>query len=182
MLLAVTNKIRKESKQKIKVSYYTAVDLRKRITKSINSEQLGLFSSMVTGLHNISKETHFFDLAKEVRQEINQQLIKQQFFGNFLLFGKIFPYLMTYRNQFAPTVTITNIGKIQINDDYGSFKLDEISFFPSIGIFSQEFWVAVTTFKEQMILNFITSEPSISKSTREIIADDVINYLTCLRI
>ncbi|MEM7556349.1 MAG: alcohol acetyltransferase, partial [Cyanobacteria bacterium P01_A01_bin.84] len=78
----------------------------------------------------------------------------------------------------ANTVDVSNIGRVEINDNYGAFKLDEISFIPSCTILANTILVAVTSFKQQMILNFATSEPSVSQLTREILANNVINYLS----
>ena len=66
-------------------------------------------------------------------------------------------------DKVASTVDVSNIGKVEIDDDYGEFRLDEISFVVSTKILARNIFVAVTTFKRQMALNYVTSEPSVSR-------------------
>lgn len=181
MLIAVTNHIRKNKKQKIKTSCRIGVDVRQQLNPEIKPEKLGLFASNLLLLHDITEGHDFWNLAKEVMEQINQQLTKQQFFINLQIFETIFKYfdnVIANPDKIANTVDVTNIGQVQIDDDYGIFKLDEISFIPSYTILSNTILVAVTTFKQQMVLNFATSEPSVSQLTREILANNAINYLT----
>lgn len=181
MLISVTNYIRNNKKQKIKASCRIGVDVRKLLNPEIESEKLGLFASNLLLLHNISDGHDFWDLSKEVMQQINAKLNNQEFLINLQIFENIFEYfeqIVANPEKIANTVDITNIGRVQINDDYGTFKLDEISFIPSCTILANTILIAVTTFKQQMILNFATSEPSVSQLTRKILANNVINYLT----
>ena len=181
MLISVTNHIRKKKKQKIKASCRIGVDVRKLLEPEIEPQKLGLFASNLLLLTNITDNHNFWDLAKEVIQKTNQKLSNQEFFINLQIFETIFEYfeyIVANPEKIANTVDVTNIGKVEITDDYGNFKLDEISFIASNRILANTILVAVTTFKQQMIFNFATSEPSVSKLTRETLANNVINYLT----
>ena len=181
MLKTVTNHIRKNKKHKIKACCRIGIDVRKRLNPEIEPEKLGLFASNLLLLHNISDEHDFWDLAKEVMQQTNEKLNNQEFFINLQIFEKVFEYfeqIVANPEKIANTVDVSNIGRVEINDNYGAFKLDEISFIPSCTILANTILVAVTSFKQQMILNFATSEPSVSQSTREILANNVISYLT----
>ena len=180
MLIAVANQIKKEQKlhTKINVSCRTYVDLRRRIEPSIPSNQLGCLVSSLTSFHSLTSSILFWDLAKECSQKIKQELQQKSYFPAFILFRKrIVEHYLKKPDDYPLTLDVSNIGDLKIKKDYGSFQLEEISFIPSNPIFGRILTVAVSTFSDKMILNFVASIPSVSQATLESIANDVIDCL-----
>ncbi|RUS93966.1 hypothetical protein DSM106972_095030 [Dulcicalothrix desertica PCC 7102] len=65
---------------------------------------------------------------------------------------KIYESLLSRHKEAPVTVGVTNIGRVDIPDDYGLFKLEEISFVSSQAVFGGVPAVAVTTFQGTMVL------------------------------
>ncbi|MEA5551401.1 condensation domain-containing protein [Anabaena cylindrica UHCC 0172] len=177
MMIAAARKIKSEPSAKIRLSCRSYVDLRKRLKPEVNRENLGILASSITSFHTLDTNTSFWDLARDVRQQLEVSLESEDIFNVVLMFKKICESLLSRPNEAPVTVGITNIGKIDIPSDYGLFKLEEISFVPAQAAFGGVFGAAVTTFQGTMILNFMFSEPSLSKETIEILADDAISFI-----
>jgi len=177
MMLAVAREIESENRDDLHLSCRSYVDLRKRLKKEVNRENLGILASAITSLHTLDTNTSFWDLARDVRQQLKVSLESEDIFNVVLMSKKIYESLLS-RHQEAPvTVGVTNIGRIDIPNDYGLFQLEEISFVPAQAVFGGVFGAAVTTFQGTMILNFMFSEPSISKERIETLVNHAISYI-----
>ncbi len=177
MMLAVATEIRSKNQEKLRFSCSSVVDLRKRFKPEVNRENLGILTSAITTLHNLYTNTSFSDLARNVRQQLKVSLESEDIFSIVLMSKKIYESLLSRPNKAPMTVSVTNIGRIDIPSDYGLFKLEEISFVPAQAVFGGVFGAAITTFKGTMILNFMFSEPSISKGKIETLVKDAISCI-----
>jgi hypothetical protein len=178
MLIAVANKIRENKFRKVNISCASYIDLRRRIKPEVSPEKMGMFISFLISFHTLKLEMSFWELARDVTRQINKGLNRKDMFKPLLVLPKIIEnFLVNPETSFA-TVSVTNIGKINITEIKGKLTLEEISFVPSNVVFDKIFTVAVTTFNEKMTLNFTVSQPSISQEILELLADDVIYSLT----
>ncbi|WP_267383144.1 phthiocerol/phthiodiolone dimycocerosyl transferase family protein [Cyanobacterium sp. uoEpiScrs1] len=178
MLIAVANKIRKNQSRKINISCASYIDLRRRIEPKVPLENMGMFVSFLTSFHTIKSETLFWELARDVTRQINKGLKQKDMFKPLLIIRKIVDYFLVNSESFFATISVTNIGKINVPKIKGKLILEEISFIPSNVVFNKIFTVAVATFNDKMILNFTVSQPSVTQDTLELLADDVISFLT----
>ncbi|MEB3277790.1 MAG: condensation domain-containing protein [Lyngbya sp.] len=177
MLLTISNKIKMGKTRKINLSCNSYVDLRRRLEPPIRNEYMGFFASLITTFHQIKPQMSFWDLSRDVTKNIEAGLKRKDIFKPIMMFRKILEFYIENPDNSSITVSVTNIGKVNIPDIYGDLEIEEISFVPSQTIFGKIFTVAVTTFKDQMILNFVASQPSISQDTVEMLANNVINCL-----
>jgi NRPS condensation-like uncharacterized protein len=177
LLLAVSKIIRDDNQENLRLSCRSYINLRKYLKPEVNREHLGVLASSITSFHNLNINTSFWDLARDVRQQLEVGLKSEDIFGMVLMSRKIFESLLSRPNEAPVTVGVTNVGQIDVPHDYGLFQLEEISFVPAQAVFGGVFSAAVTTFQGTMLLNFMFSEPSISIQRVEILANDVINYL-----
>ena len=69
-------------------------------------------------------------------------------------------------NQVSATISVSNVGKINIPHTYGEFELEEISFVGSHALYAGMFIVNAATFQEKMTLNFVFSQPSLNRDLR----------------
>ncbi|WP_424100887.1 phthiocerol/phthiodiolone dimycocerosyl transferase family protein [Moorena producens] len=187
MLLAAAKKIQETQATKTKKMSLTCrsfVDLKRRLFPVISNENLGLIVSAVSTFHAIDADTDFWQLAREVKQKVEQGIERGEIFYIISMFKEIFNDLVFEPNKSplakkAPlTVEITNVGQVNIPVNYGSLKLEEISFMPSQGIFGGIFFAAITTFNYRMLLNFAFSEPALSKATIEELVDQTMFNIT----
>ncbi len=177
LLFAAARIIRDDNKENLRLSCSSSIDLRKRLKPEVNRENLGILASAITSFHNLNINTSFWDLARDVRQQLEVGLKSEDIFSIVLASRKIYESLLSRPNEAPVTIAVTNVGQINIPNDYGLFQLEEISFVPAQAVFESVLSAAVTTFQGTMLLNFMFSEPSISLQRIETLANDVIYYL-----
>jgi NRPS condensation-like uncharacterized protein len=84
---------------------------------------------------------------------------------------------LLFPNQVSATVSVSNVGKVNIPHRYGELELEEISFVGSHALYAGMFIVHAATFKEKMTLNFVFSHPSLHRQTIENLVDNCINCI-----
>ncbi len=178
MLFAVKNKTLQSNTQDISFSFQSSIDLRSRLHQKITNEHLGLMASVIPTFHHLKKNESFWDLAQDIKQQLETGITRGYAFRNILVSEKIITYLLKNPYKSTNTAGLTNIGRIHIPHDYGQFQLEEISFILSQAVFGTIFGAAVSTFRGKMLLNFMFSQPSISRETVETLADDMISIIT----
>lgn len=81
MMLAVAREIESENRANLRLSCRSYVDLRKRLKPEVNRENLGILASAITTLHNLDTNTSFWDLARDVRQQLKVSLVSEDIFS-----------------------------------------------------------------------------------------------------
>lgn len=159
-------------------SFRSSVNLRTRLQPQISNEYLGAIASAVITFHNLQKNHHFWDLARDIKINLEQNLANGDAFRQVFLFKKIMSSFLKNPYHSVVSAALTNIGCINIPQNYGQLELEQISFVPAQSAFGGIFAAAVSTFKEQMMLHFMFSQPAISTETVENLADEMISILT----
>ena len=177
MLLTVANEISREKPRTIKVSCRSYLDLRRRLEPPIKHKNMGVLASFLTSLHQIKPQMSFWGLSRDISKNIEIGLKRKDFFKPLMIFRKITEYYIHNPDESNLTISVSNIGRVNICEVYGDLEIEEISFVASNGIFGKVFTVATATFQEKMLLNFIASKPSLSQETIEMLATGVINCL-----
>jgi len=182
LLLAVVREIAPNQTSKINVSCESAVDLRRRLQPEITNEHLGIMACILKTWHKIAINSSFWDLARDVKQQLEIGIRHQNPFKVVLNAKLISKYLLKHAQNVASTVNITNIGKVNIPKIYGCFELEEISFVSSYALFTGTFAVCTSSFQDKLLFNFMFSEPSLSKETIERLANSVISIINQVSI
>lgn len=189
MLLVAADKIANGKKTDVCVSCESYVDLRRRLRPIVSDENLSVLASSITSFHTIrtktsitsfhtlQSRTSFWALARDVKQKLEAGLERGNIFSVVLMSRKIIESALSQPNKVPLTVALTNVGRVNIPNTYGLFHLEEISYYPAQAAFGGVFTAAVATFEGKMILNFIFSEPSISRETMETLVDSVVSCI-----
>ncbi|MBE9114555.1 alcohol acetyltransferase [Lusitaniella coriacea LEGE 07157] len=177
MLMAVVQRNEAQDGKITNTSCRSYIDLRRRLNAPVSHENMGILASFLTSFHTLKPETSFWNLVREITREIKIGLEKKDFFKPMAMYGKVIEYYVKNPDRLQLTASVTNIGRVNIPTTYGNLELEEISFVPSNAIFGRTFTVAVTTFKDRMMLNFLVSQPSISQETLEELANSVVDCL-----
>ena len=177
MLLTVARRIRDENETEVRVSCRSYIDLRRRIKPSISNENLGILASSLTSFHTLQTNTSLWELARDVRQQIEAGLEGGDIFSPVPLSRKIIESLLARSHEAPVTTSVTNVGRANIPSVYGSFTLEEISFIAAQAAFGGIVSAAVTNFQGKMLLNFMFSEPSISRDTADNLANSMVNCM-----
>lgn len=177
MMLAVASKIKKGKRKKIRMNCLTAIDLRKRLETKINDHHMAVLVSSIMGSYTIKTNTSFWELAREVKQTIEASIQRGDIFKTILISRHMINFCLAYPKQLAGTVLLSNIGKVNIPKNYGEFELEEISFTSSQSLYAGMLTSHTATFRGKMLLNFVFSEPSISRDTMEELVNNCMLYI-----
>ncbi|MEM7725186.1 MAG: condensation domain-containing protein [Cyanobacteria bacterium P01_A01_bin.45] len=182
ILKAVAEKINSDlnikGRNSIRLSCQTYVDLRKRLKPSIANENLGILTSFINLFYTIKTQAPFWNLAKDIKKNLDFFSNRNDIYYPILMSKIIAKYYLSNPKEIPVSIVMTNVGKVNIPENYGSLKLEEISFIPTIRALRGVLGLAISTFNRKMFLNFMFSEPSISQETAEEIANQTIFHLT----
>jgi len=178
MLLAAFRRIKTSESKKIDLNCLSAVDLRRRLTPAISPEHISFMVSMIDSNHAIDDNTSFWELAQENKEQVNLYLERNYIFMIMKLLGKLLQSFLENINQPSMTVSVSNVGKVNLTSNYGAFQLEEISFAFGAIFATGTPTAAVTTFQGKMLINFMFSEPSISQEFMAGFVDDVLALIT----
>lgn len=177
MMLAVGKKIARGNEKNVRVSCHSFVDLRRRLSPVVHPENLGILVSSAISYHTVKPDTSFWNLARDVKKQLENELKGSDIFVPFLILRKLIESILKNCDRAPATVQLTNVGRVNIPSVYGDFKLEEISYAAGLAAVGGVLTAAATTFEGKMTLNFMFSEPSISGETAEILVDSVISSL-----
>ena len=116
-------------------------------------------------------------LGKEVNYKIKKELEKQDFLYYPLLLKQIVTTSIKNTQNFTPTFGISNLGKINLEKNYGDFTLENISFVPNICIYDHSLSLSISTLNNRMTINFSFSHPSFSSKRIDKIAQSMFKIL-----
>jgi NRPS condensation-like uncharacterized protein len=189
LLLTIAKLISYNKEPNLCLSCLSYVNLRQRLQTEISDENLGMLVACINSFHTVrdsmrdsikdtmGDNTLFWDLARNVKQKLEAGLENDDIFSNLLSSKMLANFVLHNPKQIPCSLAVTNIGRVNIPEVYGEFKLEEISVVVAVALFAGVVVVGVSTFAGKMFLNFMFSEPSISRKTIEEIADDAIAYL-----
>ncbi|MEM6755370.1 MAG: alcohol acetyltransferase, partial [Cyanobacteria bacterium P01_C01_bin.38] len=160
MLFAVAKKTNDYQRKNNYFSFRSSVNLRTRLQPQLDNENLGAIASAVLSFHNFQMNDSFWDLARDIKVKLEENLAKGEAFRQILMFKSIMTFFLKNPYQSAVSAALTNIGRVNIPYSYGKFELEEISFVPAQSAFGGVFAAAVSTFRGKMLLNFMFSQPS----------------------
>lgn len=112
-----------------------------------------------------------------VLHTISDGLSCLQLYSEILAYTHNVESLLGRPNEVLGTVSVSNVGRVNIPRVYGSLELEEISFVPSIAAYGGVFYAAITTFQGKIFWNFPFSEPAISLHTIENLVNSAVSYI-----
>ncbi|MBD2437825.1 phthiocerol/phthiodiolone dimycocerosyl transferase family protein [Nostoc sp. FACHB-110] len=178
LMFAAANQISGYERKDVCLSCWSYVNLRQRLRSLVSENNLNVLISSITSFHTLNSKTTFWDLAREVRQNLIAGLNSDNLFSIIMMYKQVIKFLLTQPNHAPASVSVTNIGKVKIPKFYGQLELEQISFLPAQGVFGGVVSLAVSTFDSKMNLNFTFSLPAISQNSMEKLAD---NLVVCLK-
>ncbi|MCM8528536.1 MAG: condensation domain-containing protein [Lentisphaeraceae bacterium] len=138
-----------------------AADMRPYLS-NLKGSEMGYFVTSIDLIKGQSFEGGIWDLARTAKVRIQRQLNKSQF-----LFDQLIRYLALktaktdddfrdlIKKSLNNSILITNIGKVNMQTDYGSFVLKQCCHIPAVHLMNLPFLcLAVSTVNGEMVLNF----------------------------
>ncbi|RCJ23966.1 alcohol acetyltransferase [Nostoc sp. ATCC 43529] len=177
MMLTVARRITKSRRKYIRVNCFSYLDLRRHLEPAVSDEHLAILASSIMQFHLIKPNSSYWELAREVKHKLEASKKHGDLFKMVLIAKDLINFCCIYPKKIAATVSVSNVGKINIPRHYGNFELEEISFIGSNSFFAGVFAIHVSTFQEQMFLNIAFSQPSITQNTMEHLVDNLISNI-----
>ncbi|MBK1986543.1 alcohol acetyltransferase [Sphaerospermopsis aphanizomenoides BCCUSP55] len=177
LMLTVARKIFQFHQKNVQVSCLSHLDLRRRFQPSISEDNLAILATSLIGFHDIKSHTSFWELAREVKQTLETGMSNGDIFKMVLIANQLINFCFLFPQQIAATVSLSNIGKVNIPNIYGELELEEISFAGSHALYAGMFILHAATFQEKMLLNFAFSQPAISRETMEELVEQTMEHI-----
>lgn len=177
LMLTVSKQLTKSHENNIRVSCLSYLDLRRRLQPEISEENMTVLAASLLGFYSITNNIAFWELARKVKHNLNTKIKKGEIFQMIFLAKQLINFSLLFPNQVSATVSVSNVGKVNIPHTYGELELEEISFVGSHALYAGMFIVHAATFQEKMTLNFVFSQPSLNRHTMEKLVDNCISYI-----
>lgn len=166
------------------------VNLRSRLKPAINDD-VGLFATIGISINRVGPSEAFWQLARDVRQSLWECVDRgdpflyvmlhhdlstiASIFGAGRFGARIYSYFAGISHLGG--IAFSNIGRVEIEAEYGSFTVESLGFAAS-GSGLCVLVPFVATIERQTTWNFVGMEPLISRAHTERIADKAVEILT----
>jgi NRPS condensation-like uncharacterized protein len=177
LMLTVARKIITANQTQVRLNCLSYLDLRRRLQPEVSEENLAVLATSLMGFHSIKANTSIWEIARKVKDDLEIGIKNGDMFKMVLLAKHLIDFCLLFPQQVAATVSVSNIGKVKIPKTYGELELEEISFVGSHSLYAGMFVINVATFENKMLLNFVFSQPSLSRETMEELVNQVISSL-----
>jgi NRPS condensation-like uncharacterized protein len=169
--------------QKVRFLSDSSIDLRSFCRDAFPALPIGSMSAIAEVMHTLSQETHFWDLARTCKREINRAIQRQEPQKWLALFDFLKPS-PTFLSQQAQTnlgrsstIAVSNLGAFPFPTGYDSLTLNAIYFTTGIHWIGAGLWLGVATCQDQMTLSFAYASPVVSDATADLIIQQVLRSL-----
>lgn len=148
------------------IACFHAVSLRTRLAPPVH-EDVGLFVSQATTYQVVGRAMDLWQVARGVRRElgaaIEEALFTLPMLGLFLpRWGDVQARLERRMDGASPaSIGVTNLGRIQVPEQYGPLRLERLQAAPGLGLAAQ-LLVYSSTFGGRLTCNLMYSEPRVS--------------------
>ena len=175
LMLTVCKQITQSYEDHIKLSCLSYIDLRKRLEHRINAENMTVLATSLMGFYRVKNNISIWELARNIKKDLNKKINQGEIFNMIFLAKHLINFALLFPNQVSATISVSNVGNVNIPCVYGELELKEISFVGSHALYAGMFIVHAATFQEKMTLNFVFSQPAINRQTMEKIVDNCIS-------
>jgi NRPS condensation-like uncharacterized protein len=171
-LQAVVEQVRRapgiRKKGALTIGCFSPVNMRRHFSKAI-VEDVGNFNSFAIHYQSIDENSSIWPGARKIKKSLERELKFGRDIKSTRNVGdpaktNATPIDMARNlNETFPPVMITNMGRLDIPEQFGNLGLEELHFVVSINPHVKNgFALAITTFRGHLTINFLYSEPYIS--------------------
>ncbi len=160
------------------------VNMRGRVTPAVG-EAVGMYASVMGTMHRVGRDTPFWDLAREVTQEIAAGFARNMHFTfepmTFKLlcpFARLAGDSQTGAAWFTRIAAaafpstgfgLTNIGRLDVREQYGEVSVSWAALLPSWSVFAHSGWSACSA-AGRLSLVLVYMEPLLERTHAEALA------------
>lgn len=173
---------------RVNLSCGSNVSLRKYCKPQVNDEYISCLVSFIQEIHQLERTTTFWNLSRECKQKINHSISHGVHIKNITsnklshINEQVILQISEQEMGRNSTINVSNLGKYNLLEKYGSFQLKELYFATGQHIVGACFWLGAVTFHEQLFCSFAHVVPVLSTKTAQLLADSVIATIeeTCV--
>jgi hypothetical protein len=177
LMFTVARKVIKANQKTIHLNCLSHLDLRRRLEPNISEENMAILASSIMGFYKVENNFSFWDLAREVKEKLERMTKSGDIFKMSLIARYLIDLCFLYPRKISATVSVSNLGRINIPKNYGEFELEDISFAASNTLYAGVLALHSSTFSGKMVLNFVFSQPSISREMMESLVENVVSCM-----
>jgi Phthiocerol/phthiodiolone dimycocerosyl transferase C-terminus len=187
MMQAVAEQIRKSQDSPAAGPLYigcvTPVDMRRHLTMDV-SEYIGDFISQAIHYQPIDENSSLWDAARSIIKSLKQEMKAGNDIKGIQGAGECLNPIpnprdlaISLHSSSAPLVA-TNLGRLDIPLKFGKLNLEAIHFTVGINADGKNgFGISITTFRDQLTINFLYADPYISKNKVNELISSTMNRL-----
>lgn len=153
----------------------TSVNLRQKLKPAVGRKDLGLFASFLLTYHRLRKDTTLESVASEVLEQLWLGYRNLDMFRGLQRVTRNTEAAL--RGRVPVTVFVTSVGESGIEVDHGPFRIEEVEGLPGGAAVPGVVGLASLALNDRLSLGFFFSQPALSATTVEAIADDVVDLL-----
>lgn len=151
------------------------IDLRPRLVPPVPAEPLCLMISSLSTAHQVSPDTDFWTLGREVAQQLDWTTQRDTSLSLYRVADWVLRVMTRWPDRLLFTIGVTNVGIVNLPPRYGDLTLEQLSFLPSPSRCAGAWELAVVTFQGTMALTcgFVqgaTTETEVAQRLRELVA------------
>lgn len=172
------------------IGFGSPVDLRGRLEPPVG-EDVGLFITMVASLHRLDPMPDFWDLARDVRGQLQGMVANGDVFAAIPFqargLARLAPWLgggvagalrfvRVMRSIWLDGIGVSNLGRLKIGSRYGAVHVEAVGFCAAPTIFG-DLVAFAATLDGRMCLHWVGVTPHVPPATLDAIADDMLARL-----
>lgn len=178
-----SNEVKARKKGPLMIGCISPVNIRHLLSHQVGDD-IGNFISDAFHYQLIDDKSSLWTAARKVKKSIQKEIkygrdIKAvRDVGDLLEICSTPLDAFSYVYKMVPPTGVTNMGRLDIPEQFGDIRLEELHFTVSINpAIKNGFGLAVTTFRGRMIINFLYSAPYLSKERANAMVENTMKRL-----
>lgn len=177
LLQSIARQIATAPEQPFTVSCDSAIDLRRRLPPTVDPTSFFSGAMWVRTFHAIQPGIGFWNFAQTVEKALARSIVQQEMFNCAIAALPMVDFVLKHPEAVHSTAFVSNLGAINVRDRYGKLRLEQINFTASNSAFAGMPALYASTFGGRMQLNFMFSEPALSRATMNAIVEQTVRLI-----
>jgi NRPS condensation-like uncharacterized protein len=173
----IAKEITKGKSNKLNIVYLVFMDTRRHLHQKISHENLNFLATTNMGFSQINIHESIWKIANDFKKHLDTSIKRGDMFNIIKLAQLLIDFCFIFPRDISVTFSISNIGQVDIPQNYGELELEEISFAASSALYAGALATNVATFAGKMRLNFVISQPATSWEIAEKLVNNIISHI-----
>jgi hypothetical protein len=175
MMMAVTKHIYEG--QVLPMRHFTFADLRPYLKPPISEINLGTYHAMMRLTIPRDKDQDFWDLARQINQQVYTASKTGQKFIQALLSARMMRMFIRFKNVRMGTTALSYPGVTKIEPSYGETRVKDLHGFVSNFPIGPEYTASARIFNQQLWLDIVYLDSDMDRAKAKEIADEMLAIL-----